>query len=84
VTRSQALKSKGSGLRKQGCKRSSVAVKVSKEANSCESDSGKTTESMVKIANEALEIGELLGIKVVSHRKNAVKRITSSLKHRRS
>ena len=37
---------------------------------------------MLKIANEALEISELLGIRVISKRKNALKRITNSLKNK--
>jgi len=37
----------------------------------------------MKLANEALEIGEVLGIKVIDKRENALKRITSSLKNKR-
>ena len=70
-------------MRKQDCETSSTTVKERKEGNLGESDSGKTTESMVKVDNEALEIGEVLGINVISKRENVVKRITSSLKHRR-
>ena len=40
----------------------------------------ETTDSMIEIAEQALEIGKLLGVEVVSHKANAVKRITSSLK----
>ena len=45
-----------------------------------EADSGRTTESMLKVANDALDIGELLGLKVIGNKENALKRITCSLK----
>jgi len=83
VTRSQTTQSKGSALRSQNIEKKSTPVTVRKEGNLREGDSGKTTESMMKIANEALEIGEVLGIKVIGNRENALKRITSSLKNKR-
>ena len=43
----------------------------------------ETTESMKQLAEEALEVGEILGVKVISHKANAVKRITDSLKSHR-
>ena len=43
----------------------------------------ETTESMIQQAEEALAVGELLGIKVTSHRENAIKRITDTLKSSR-
>jgi len=43
----------------------------------------ETTESMIKLAEEALAVGELLGVKVISHKANVVKRITDSLKSNR-
>jgi len=42
------------------------------------------TESMKQLAEEALKVGELLGVKVISHRANAVKRITDSIKANRA
>jgi len=39
---------------------------------------------MLKLANEALEIGEVLGLRVSSKKENALKRITSSLKSKRT
>ena len=42
-----------------------------------------TTESMKQLAEDALAMGELLGVKVISHKANAVKRITDSLKANR-
>ena len=47
------------------------------------SDSIRTTESMRKLAEDSLEVGELLGLKVVAHKENAIKRITQSLKNAR-
>ena len=44
------------------------------------SESARTTDSIAKIAKEALEVGELLGVKVIAHKENAMKRITKSLK----
>ena len=52
-----------------------------KEGSPCANVSVETSESIRNIAEEALEIGELLGLKVVSNRENAVKRITESLKN---
>ena len=43
----------------------------------------ETTNSMVKLAEEALEMGKLLGVEVITHKANAVKRITESLKSNR-
>ena len=40
----------------------------------------ETTDSMKQHAEEALKVGELLGVKVISHKANAIKRITDSLK----
>ena len=53
-----------------------------KKGSPREADSTKTTESMFKLANEALEFGEKLGIRVISKRENALKRITNSLKNK--
>jgi len=38
---------------------------------------------MKQLAEDALAMGELLGVKVISHKANAVKRITDSLKANR-
>ena len=69
-------------MRSQNIEKKSTPVTARKEGNLREGDSGKTTESMVKIANEALEIGEVLGIKVIGNRESALKRITCSLKNK--
>ena len=42
--------------------------------------SPETSESMVKLAKEALEIGRILGIKVVTNERAALRSITASLK----
>jgi len=44
------------------------------------SSSQVTTESMRKLAEESLAIGEILGIKVIGKEKEAQRRITDSLK----
>jgi len=35
---------------------------------------------MFKLAEDALKMGDLLGVKVIRHKANAVKRITDTLK----
>jgi len=48
------------------------------------SSSQVTTESMRKLAEEALAIGEILGSKVISRKKEAIKGITDSLKMKKT
>jgi len=48
------------------------------------SQSIETTNSMKQTAEEALKLGELLGVKVISNWDNAVKRITDTLKENRA
>ena len=43
----------------------------------------KTTDSEAKLAMESLEIGKLLGVKVIAMEDSALKRSTSSLKRER-
>ena len=45
--------------------------------------SSETVESMAKLVLESLEIGELLGVKVIDKKEVALKRITSALKKER-
>jgi len=73
VTRSQIKKGKKQTVRYS-----------TKGAGTSSRKSIETTESMRKLAEEALEIGEILGVKVISHKANAIKRITDSLKSNRS
>ena len=44
------------------------------------SNTNETTESMLRIAQESLQVGELLGVRVIGNKKVAVKRITDHLK----
>jgi len=46
-------------------------------------DTGSTSESLIKLAHEALHIGELLGVRVTGNVEAAVSRITSPLKKSR-
>ena len=48
-----------------------------------DSDSDKTSESIVKLARESLEVGKLLGVKVIANEDNVIKRITKTLKENR-
>ena len=80
VTRSQMRKAKTqatvkhSVVKKRGDGIKNVKVKH------CDRQSIESTESMKKLAEEALRVGEMLGIKVISHRATAVKGITGSIK----
>ena len=74
LTRSQA---------KMGKKFSSLD-EGARGVNSLGSDSEGTTDSMIQLAKESLEIGEILRIKVIGNKKNALKGITNSLKTQRS
>jgi len=49
-----------------------------------EGESPSTTDSMIKLAKESLEMGKVLGIKVIANKENAPIRITESLKASRS
>jgi len=88
VTRSQTTQSKDSVLKRQSIEKVNIPevnipVTARKEGCHREEDSAETTESMMKMAREALEIGEVLGIKVIGKKENALKSITSSLKTKR-
>ena len=83
VTRSQSKSYKDLETRSKKMLKENGHGLGGKEGNSCANDSVETPESIRKIAEEALEIGELLGLKVVANRGNAVKRITESLKNAR-
>jgi len=83
VRRGQTTQSKGSVLRRQSIEKVNIPVTARKEGCLLEGDSAETTESMMKMASEAVEMGEVLGIKVIGNRENALKRITSSLKTKR-
>jgi len=83
MTRSQTKKT-----RTQVSKGQSTVVRTRAGKNNVKDSpigrlSTDTTESMKQLAEDALSVGEMLGIKVISHRANAVKRITDSLKANR-
>jgi len=84
VTRSQTKQRKESVLIRKSNTTKCTLGKARKEDSPSGGDSAKTTESLLKIANEALEIGEMLGVRVISKREDALKRITSSLKSKRT
>jgi len=46
-------------------------------------ESEGTTDSMVQFAEDSLQIGELVGVRVVGHKKAAIARITDHLKQRK-
>ena len=54
-----------------------------RESSPQSTKSSKTTESMAKLALDSLEIGELLGVKVIDKKEAALKRIMSGLKKER-
>ena len=80
VTRSQSRQCKEQAGKSKSLRNKSVSGLQGRVESPYGSNSGDTTESMRKLAEDALELGELLGLKVVAHKKNAIKRITQSLK----
>jgi len=46
-------------------------------------DSASTSESILRLARESIEIGNILGLKVISNEAKAIKRITESIKSNR-
>jgi len=83
VTRSQSKSFKVPGARSKRTLKKGGHGLGGKEESPYDNESAETTESMRNIAEEALEIGEMLGLKVVANRGAAVKRITESLKNAR-
>jgi len=83
VTRSQAKKCNELLERRRSMRNSGVSGSEGEKETTLESESIKTTASMRKLAEESLEVGELLGLKVVANKENAIKRITQSLKNAR-
>jgi len=80
VTRSKTKQSKELAGRSRSNLVRNVSVKEGKEYSPQESDPEKTIDSMRKLAEESLKVGEMLGIKVIANKENAVKRITQTLK----
>ena len=60
-----------------------LAENVSRKDSPQASKSSKTTKSIAKLAKESLDMGKLLGMKVIDKEEVALKRITSSLKNKR-
>ena len=83
MTRSQVKKARPQVSRGQSNVVKTRAGKKSVEDSPIGRLSTDTTESMKQLAEDALALGELLGVKVISHKANAVKRITDSLKANR-
>ena len=83
LTRSQARKGKVSieGNRKKLSRVSSF--NGSKVGSPQSNKSSETTESMTKLALESLQVGELLGLKIIGKKEVALKSITRGLKKER-
>ena len=48
------------------------------------SSSNDTTESMLKLAQESIQVGEMLGVRIIGNKRAAVERITDHLKIRKA
>jgi len=48
------------------------------------SSTNETTESMLRIAHESIQVGELVGVRVIGNKKGAIARITDHLKQRKA
>jgi len=83
VTRSQTKQCKESMVRSKRASTRRLPSKGGRDESPQVSESAETTVSMLKLAEEALEVVEMLGVKVIANKENAVKRITQSLKSER-
>jgi len=83
MTRSQVKQSKKIEAFNQSTLDNKASNKKVVEGSPQGGDSASTSESIVKLARESLEIGKILGIKVIANEANAIKRITESLKSNR-
>ena len=83
VTRSQSKKCKAMVGRRKMTPDNNVSGVGGKEDSPLLSESLNTTASVRKLAEESIELGELLGLKVVANKEDAIKRITESLKKAR-
>ena len=82
--RSQTMNYKEPEVKRKGASNRMVSSKGVREGKIQGRELVETTESLRKLAEESIEIGELLGVKVIANRENAVKRITQSLKSART
>jgi len=80
VARSQMKKARTQEIRSQSTVARTNSEKKYVEDSPFGRQSIETTEIMKQLVEEALEVGELLGVKVISHKANAVKRIIDNLK----
>ena len=83
VTRSQSKIIKNAMTRRMSTPKRRGSGPGGKEGSPFANGLADTTESIRKLAKESLEVGELLGVKVVANRENAIRRITESLKKAR-
>jgi len=83
VTRGQSKKCKEQTERRMSMRSRGDLDSEGEEESPLTTESVKTTESMRKLAEESLEVGELLGLKVIANKENAIKRITQRLKNAR-
>ena len=49
--------------------------------NTMSSSTSQTPKSLVRIAHESLQVGQLLGVRITGNRLSAITRITRSLKN---
>jgi len=74
----------GEGIRVTRSQSRKARTLISGHHSPCRRESIESTESMRQLAEEAIKVGELLGVKVISHRANVVKGITGSIKASRA
>ena len=83
LTRSQAKRKRELLTRNQKIKSNVSIGRRRREACSQASKSPETTESIANLAKESLEMGKVLGLKVIGKEEVAVKGLISSLKNER-
>jgi len=65
-------------------KKSRKGKQLALNAHPSPSNTEETSESMLKLAEESLQVGELLGVRVIGNKKAAITRITDHLKKRKA
>ena len=83
LTRSQVKQSKKNEAVNQSTLDRMTSRKKGVEGSPKGGDSASTTESIVKLARESIEIGKVLGIKVISNEAIALKQMTATIKNSR-
>jgi len=79
----EKLKEKGRNRLKTKPTHSRTGTTKQLEASTSSSYTNETTESMLKAAHESIQVGELLGVRVIGNKKEAIARITDHLKQRK-